>query len=321
MVRRKDPDRPLTSEAAAQRLRIAVGDVPDLGHRWTEGDVAETKRSRPDWLAAARQAYSAARAQVEQDRRDRLAAFEARRADFTCPTVSAKDSEFAAEFAAAILLANLYDAFDASAADIEVQDYGYDISTRAHTVTETNRERASRGISLSGLDEEWCREYGTYRQPGTLGDLFDAPTGNTIATYVPGAGLAAESWSGAWLDEWGSVERLALASVVAGLVLADATDVLEMIAGRMLADVDRAPRLTFENIPSDLLSLASEALYEWSESVGTVLDPDDIVDMDAPLAALPAMVQATRHDWTRTERLALSIAGLDPIQRLNLADL
>jgi hypothetical protein len=55
--------------------------------------------------------------------------------------------------------------------------------------------------------------------------------------------------------------------------------------------------------------------------VGTVLDPDDIVDMDAPLAALPAMVQATRHDWTRTERLALSIAGLDPIQRLNLADL
>jgi hypothetical protein len=318
MARRKDSGRALTSEAAAARLCIAVRDLPDLGRAWTGRDVTEAQQSRPEWLTTARRALAAAKAEMERERQQRLAVVAARRAHFTWPTISDKDAGFATEFARANLLTYLYDALDAPAADTEVWDSGYDVSTHAHRVQETNRERARRGVSLSGRNEQWCREHGLYREPGTLGDLFDAPTGNTVATFVSGAGLAAESWGEAWHDRW-SLEGLELASVLADLALAGDTDALEVIAGTALADVDAEPGLTGADIPDDVLSLAAEALREWCERACPVFDPDEVVDMNAPLSALPQMLLATRHDWDRTERLALLIAGLDPVERLSLA--
>lgn len=318
MVWKEDPVRALTSEAAAKRLSIAVYGLPDLGRPWTGRDIAEARQVRPEWLKTARKLLASAKAEVERQRRERFAAVEARRTDFTYPAVSGKAAEFAAEFAKANLLNYLYAALDASAADTEIVDCGYDVSTHARRARETNRERVKRGVSLSGRDEQWCREHGFYRRRGALGDLFDAPTGNTSATYVSGSGLDAESWGDAWCDRW-SLQGLGLAYVLAGFVFSGDIASLEVIAGIPLTDVDAESGLAFEDMPNDVLSLAREALRWWCERECPVLDPDEIVDMDAPLSALPRMLLATWQDWDRTERLALVIAGLDPVEKVSLA--
>ncbi len=187
---------------------------------------------------------------------------------------------------------------------------GFDVSTYARTVEETNRERVKRGVSLSGRDTAVFADYGGYREPGTLGDLLDAPTGNTRATHVCGAGLAAESLDDAWYDRW-ALEGLAHAHVIAGLVLCGDIATLETIAGVPLPDVALDVRQPFGGVAADVLSLAREALHAWTEIDCPVLDPGDVVDMDTPTSALPRMLLAARRRWDQTELLAAAIAGLD----------
>lgn len=283
----------LTREAAARRLAIAAVDLPDLGRAWTERDVkAERKRQR-------------------EARRDVVLA---RRQDFKYPSVPEAAAEFGRAFATVNLLEHLHDALDCSAADIEVWDCGYDVSTQARRADETNRERVKRGVCLSGRDDGVWVECGGYRKPGTLGDLFDAPTGNTVATYVSGAGLAAETVSDAWYAQW-ALQRLPYAYVIARLVVAGDVETLETIAGVPSQDVEpEYPRRHFDGVTADVMSLARHALDEWMEDPDVddqVLDPEELVDMDAPVAALPRILLQARRGWSRAELLTAVIAGLD----------
>jgi hypothetical protein len=300
----------LTREGAAKRLGIGVADLPDLGRAWTGRDVADAQRGRPEWLRGARKALGAARAEEERQRQARLEGVLARRSGFEHPPLTAAASDFARDFAKANLLAFLHDALDASAAETYVVDSGFDVSSHARRANETNRERVKRGGSLSGRDDESFAEYGLDRAAGTLGDLFDAPTGNTQATYVSGAGFAAERWADAWHDYW-ALEGLSHAHVIADLVLRRDIETLEAIAGVPLSDVEVVGRPPFDGVADDVLSLACEALHAWTEIDCPVLDPDEVVDMDVPVSALPRMLLEARRSWNRTELLAAAIAGLE----------
>ena len=300
----------LTREGAAKRLGIGVADLPDLGYPWTGREVADAQRGRPEWLRCARRALGAARVEGERQRRARFDAVLARRSGFEYPPVTDAASDFAREFANANLLMLLRDALDASAADTYVIDSGFDVSTQAGRADETNRERVKRGASLSGRDTKVFADYGGYREPGTLGDLFDAPTGNTRATYVSGAGLDAETWDDAWYDRW-ALEGLAHGHVIADLVLRGDILTLEVIAGVPLSDVDAVARRPLGGVADDVLSLACEALHAWTEIDCPVLDPDEVVDMSLQISALPKMLLEARRSWNRTELLAAAIAGLE----------
>lgn len=286
-------NKPLTREAAAWRLAIAPDEMPNLGRAWTERDV---------------------KAERQRQRQARLDVVLARRQDFKCPPVPEAAAEFGRAFATVNLLEHLHDALDCPAADIEVWDCGYDVSTHARRADETNRERVKRGVGLSGRDDGVWVECGGYREPGTLGDLFDAPTGNTVATYVSGAGLAAETFGDAWYDRW-ALQRLPYAYVIARLVLAGDVETLETIAGVPRQDVEpEHPRRHFDGVTADLMSLARQALDEWMEDPDIdvqVLDPEELVDMDAPVAALPRILLQARRGWSRVELLAAVIAGLN----------
>ncbi|GIE29518.1 hypothetical protein Ait01nite_025630 [Actinoplanes italicus] len=247
-------------------------------------------------------------------RQERIDAVMARRCGFTPPEASGAALRFAADYARTNLLTYLYDALDAPAADLEVVDHGYDMSSHGRRAGETNRERARRGISLSGNDQERCRAYGMYRAPGTLGDLFDAPTGDTRPTYVSGSGLAAVTWEGMWSDQC-LLDGLEHAHTLAELVLADEIATIETIAGLPRADAYPDQALSFGDVPNDVLSLSVDAFRERLEDHDPVFDPEQTVDMTAPLADLPQMLLAARHDWSSTELLALVIAGLHPIER------
>ena len=298
-----------TREGAAKRLGIGVVDLPDLGRSWTGRDVADVQGVRPEWLRCARKALGAVRAAQERQRKARFDAVLARRSGFEYPPVTAAASDFARDFAKANLLTFLHDALGASAAETYVVDVGFDASTHARRTDETNRERVRGGISLSGRDGKAFADYGGYREPGTLGDLFDAPTGDTRATYVSGAGLDAETWADAWYDRW-SLEDLAHAYGIAGLVLRGDIEILEVIAGVPLSDVETSGR-RFDGVADDVLALACEALHAWTEIDCPVLDPEKIVDMDVPISALPRMLLQARRSWNRTELLAAAIAGLE----------
>jgi hypothetical protein len=301
----------LAPEIAAQRLCIGVADLPDIGRPWASGDVDQAQRCRPDWLRCARKAWRASRAEEERQRKARADAVRLRQGRFEYPQVGSAAAEFAHDFARLNLLEFLYSALDASSAETYVVDCGFDVSTYANRVEESNRERARRGVSLSGRDEHWSRDHGFYREPGTLGDLLDAPTGNTRATYVSGAGLDAETFDDAWYDRW-ALEGLGHAYVIADLVLRGEVVTLENIAGVPLSDADpRGISQPFDGIADDVLALACQSLSEWTEIDCPVLDPDSLVDMDAPVSALPAMLLAARRSWGQAELLAVAIAGLD----------
>jgi hypothetical protein len=299
-----------TEEVRAQRLGIRLVDLPDLGRPWIVRDVADALGARPEWLRSAGRALGAARAEEERQRKARFDAVLARRCGFEYPPVTDAASDFAREFANANLLMLLRDALDASAADTYVIDSGFDVSTHARRADETNRERVKRGAALSGRDDESFAEYGLDRAAGTLGDLFDAPTGNTQATYVSGAGFAAERWADAWHDCW-AFEGFAHAHVIADLVLRGDIETLEVIAGVQLSDVGVGGRRPFGGVADDVLSLACEALHAWTEIDCPVLDPDEVVEMDAPISALPWMLLEARQSWNRIELLAAAIAGLE----------
>ncbi|WP_179295717.1 hypothetical protein [Mycobacterium avium] len=303
----KGAGKQLGPEIAAQRLCIGLTDLPDLGRPWTGRDVADAQRSRPEWLKCAR----TARAEEDRLHKARRDAVRARRIGFEYPAITVAATDFARDFARANLLAFLRDVLDVAAADTYVVDCGFDVSTHARQVDETNRERAKRGVSLSGRDKQWCRDHGLDREPGTLGDLLDAPTGNTRATYVSGAGLAAETFDDAWYDRW-ALEGLGHAHVIADLVMRGDVATLETIAGVPLPDVDFDEiRQPFDGVARDVLALACQALHEWTEIDCPVLDPDALVDMDAPISALSGMLLAARRPWGQTELLAAAIAGLD----------
>ncbi|MFC4070235.1 hypothetical protein [Actinoplanes subglobosus] len=215
-------------------------------------------------------------------RQERIDAVLARRRGFVPPSTSDAAFRFAADYARTNLLTYLYEALDAPAAD--------------HTVAETNRERARRGVSLSG-----------FRAAGTLGDLFDAPAGYTR----PGPG--AETWEGMWPDRC-LLDGLEHAHTLAELVLAGDIDTVEVIAGLPLADAFIDGSLLYGDVPNQVLSLAVDAFRERLEQHEPAFVPERTVDMTAPLASLPAMLMAARHEWTPAERLALVIAGLAPIE-------
>ncbi|MDT5361629.1 MAG: hypothetical protein QOC69_3391 [Mycobacterium sp.] len=302
---------PLTRVAVAKRLSICVEDLPDAGLPWTDRDVLELQRERPEWLAAARKSLAAARSEQEGLRRERTAAVAARQATFSYPPVLEASKTFARESAQARLLEYLHAALDSPAADTDVVDAGYDVSTYARRADEANRDRAQRGLSLSGCDGAGDGQYGKRRPAGSLGDLLDARTGDTTATYVSGFGLSAETWDEAWHDRW-SLEGLDLAHVLTQLVLTGDTDTLEAIAGIPLADVVvPCPEPVFDDVDERVCSLAREALHARRKRECPVLDPEDIVDMDSPIWALPQLLLACRQDWDPTERLAALIAGLD----------
>jgi hypothetical protein len=233
-----------------------------------------------------------------------------RQKGFEYPSVSSAATEFAYDFAKLNLLEFLHSALDVSSAQTCVVDRGFDVSTHARTVEETNPERAKPGVSLSGRDTTVFVDYGGYRKPGTLGDLLDAATGNTRATDVSGAGLAAESFDDAWYDRW-ALEGLAHAHVIAALVLCGDITTVETIAGVPLSDVAAEVKRPRCGVAADVLSLAREALHAWTEIDCPVLDPGDVVDMDAPASALRRMLLAARRRWDHTGLLAAAIAGLD----------
>jgi hypothetical protein len=297
----------LTPEVAAKRLCIGVADLPDFGKPWTGGDVAAMQRSRPVWLRCAR----AARAEEDRLRKARRDAVLARRLGFEYRAITATATDVARDFARVNLLAFLHDVLDVAAAETYVVDCGVDVSMHARRVGQINRERAKRGVSLSGRDEQWCHDHGFYREPGTVGDLLDGPTGNTRVTSVSGAGLDAETFDDAWYDRW-AWEGLGHARVIADLVMPGDVATLETSAGVALSDADLDEvRQPFDGVADDVLALACQALYEWTEIDCPVLDPDSLVDMDAPIWALPRMLLAARRRWDQTELLAAAIAGLD----------
>jgi hypothetical protein len=128
---------------------------------------------------------------------------------------------------------------------------------------------------------------------------------------VSGAGLDAETFDDAWYDRW-ALEGLAHAHMIADLVMRGDVATLETIAGVPLSDVDLDEiRQPFDCVGDDVLALACQAPYEWTEIDCPVLDPDSLVDMDAPISALPRMLLAARRRWHQTELLAAAIAGLD----------
>jgi hypothetical protein len=218
-------------------------------------------------------------------RQERIDAVLARRSGFVTPQVTEAALRFAADYARTNLLTYLYEALDAPAAGT--------------TTAESNRERARSGVSLSG-----------FRAAGTLGDLFDAPAG-----YTPGVGAGpAETWEGMWPDQF-LLDGLEHAHTLAELVIAGDIDTVEIIAGLPLADAFIDGSLFFGDVPNQVLSLAVDAFRERLEEHEPTFDPEQTVDMTAPLSALPAMLMAARHEWTPTERLALVIAGLTPIER------
>jgi len=301
----------LAPEIAAQRLCIGVADLPDIGRPWANGDVDQAQRCRPDWLRRARKAWAAARVDEQRQRKARTDAVRLRQRTFEYPQIDSAATEFAHDFARLNLLGFLYSALDASSAETYVVDCGFDVSTYAKRVEESNRERARRDVSLSGRDLQWARDHGFYREPGTLGDLLDAPTGNTRATFVSGAGLDAETFDDAWYDRW-ALESLGHAYVIADLVLRGEVVMLENIAGVALSDADPSDiRELLDGVAVDVLALACQALSEWTEIDCPMLDPESLVDMDAPVSALPAMLLAVRRSWGQTELLAVAIAGLD----------
>lgn len=214
-------------------------------------------------------------------RRARIDAVLARRSGFVPPETTAAALRFAADYARVNLLTYLYDALDAPAAGAGSP--------------ETNRDRARRGAALSGSD----------REPGSLGDLFEAPTGER--------GPCAQTWEDMWSDQW-LLDGLEHSYTLAEAVLAGDIDTLEIIAGVPLIDAITDRLLAFGDVDNQVLSLASDAYRERLGDHEPTFDPELIVDMTAPLYALPALLQEARHDWTETERLALVIAGLAPIE-------
>lgn len=105
------------------------------------------------------------------------------------------------------------------------------------------------------------------------------------------------------------------AYVIARLVLAGDVETLETIAGVPRRDVEpEHPRRHFDGVTADVMSLARHALDEWMEgpaAADQVLDPEELGDMDAPVAALPRILLQARRGWSRAELLAAVIAGLD----------
>jgi hypothetical protein len=56
---RRDP-KPLKPRQAADRLGIAIKDLPDFGRPLTNADVRALRAERPDWLTVARRRFGAA---------------------------------------------------------------------------------------------------------------------------------------------------------------------------------------------------------------------------------------------------------------------
>ncbi|MEU4623315.1 hypothetical protein AB0G04_25505 [Actinoplanes sp. NPDC023801] len=243
----------------------------------------------------------AGRTQRKAARQERIEAVLARRSGFVPPVASGAALRFADDYARTNLLTYLYDALDAPAAGARVA--GYEVAGHGRRAGETNRERARRGVSLSAGS---CL-------PGTLGDLFGAPTGDTRPD-VPGAEPTALTWAGMWSDQC-LLGGLQHAHTLAELVIAGDIGTVETIAGLPRADAYADHSLSFGAIPNDVLSLAVDAFRERLEDHEEIFDPERTVDMTAPLSALPEMLLAARHDWTTTELLALVIAGLAPIER------
>ncbi|WP_433796875.1 hypothetical protein [Actinoplanes sp. CA-252034] len=228
-------------------------------------------------------------------RQVRIDAVLARRSGFTPPPTTGAALRFAADYARVNLLTYLYEALDAPAAGV---------SGEGRRPAETHRERVRRGVALSDSG----------RVPGTLGDLFHAPTGDTRHAHAPGHGFAAETWEGMWPDQW-LLDGLEHAYTLAEAVLADDITTLEIIAGVPLADAITDGALTFGDLDNQVLSLASDAFRERLEDHEPAFDPEQTVDMGAPLSTLPELLRTARHEWTAAERLALVIAGLALIER------
>ncbi|MDD4866852.1 MAG: hypothetical protein PHQ28_06960 [Mycobacterium sp.] len=268
-------------------------------------EVAEAQRDAPEWLRRAR----AARAEADRLRGARRAAILARRRGFQYPDITEPAINFAGDFARGHLLDFLHDALDDTAADTYVVDSGYDVSTHARRAGETNRERVRRGQPLSESDE--CGLYGRFRESGTLGDLFHATTGNTVPTFVSGSGLAAETFADEWDHRW-PLQTLGHAYMVADHVLRGEVETLETIAEVPLGDKCDYARTDHRACghDADVVALADQALFTWTEHDCPLLDPETLVDMDAAISALPRMLLAARRRWDQTELLAAALAGI-----------
>lgn len=97
---------------------------------------------------------------------------------------------------------------------------------------------------------------------------------------------------------------------MADLALNGEIATLEVIAEAPLGDAEVMTEGSFDGVAADVLSLARQALYSRAETECPVLDPEEIVDMTAPLSALPGLLLGTRYEWSRTEQLAAVLAGV-----------
>ncbi|MDH6195408.1 hypothetical protein M2272_002048 [Mycobacterium frederiksbergense] len=88
----------LAPEVAARHLCIGVADLADIGRGWTDRDVVEAQRDRPDWLRWARKVLGVARAEEEWQSKARMDAVRLRQRGFEYPAVDLVASEFAQGF-------------------------------------------------------------------------------------------------------------------------------------------------------------------------------------------------------------------------------
>lgn len=171
-------------------------------------------------------------------------------------------------------------------------------------VTETNRMRLQRGLSLSGDDTLCNTDAWGYREPGTLADLFYARLSEPCAA-------AAATWADVWNQAW-QVESLAQAHVVAELAICGEVNQLAAVAGAA-PDQASLPSTSTEggDIDDELYDLAVQSFGAWTEREWTSVEPDEILDMGMSVTAIPHVLAGTERTWGRIELLALEIAGAD----------
>jgi len=146
------------------------------------------------------------------------------------------------------------------------------------------------------------------RRPGgaaSFADLFHSPA-------HAGAGfseaITVETYSDIWYSTSPALDSLPRAYAIAELVAQDAVSTLDALGAAWLPLHPGQQGLPEQSV----LGLGRRALHTW-DAVDPPLpvDAGRFVDMSTPLSDLRRMLLAARHDWDRTERLAIQITGLD----------
>ncbi len=122
--------------------------------------------------------------------------------------------------------------------------------------------------------------------------------------------MTVETWSDVWYSTSPALDSLPRAYAVAKLVTQNAVPALDALGAAWLPLHPGEQGLPEQG----LLGLGRRALHAWDVGEPPVpADAAHFVDMTTPLSELRRLLLAARHDWDRTERLAIQIAGLDTV--------